>query len=307
VPPLFKRLFVHPPLAPLLIVASFVPGFFDAANLVNLGNQVALYGIVVTGLVVVMIAAGFDLSLGVVMAVAGVTAMTLAPHGLPLAFAGALLAGAACGLLNGFLIAILRINPFIASFAMLVMLRGGILYLTDTRPVAFYDPILSKIGRGTILGVPITLLVALAVMLIIHVALTTRPWGRHLYALGSDERAARLAGLKVRRLKIGVYVLCSVLAALAGVLLAARVSTGSPIVGETTALMAAAAALLGGATLRGGEGSVAGAAVGLLFVGLMVNVMNLLVIPAYYQRIAIGALLILLVVMDGLVARWRGR
>ncbi len=305
--PVIKRLFVHPPVIPLLLLASLIDGFWSAGNLTNLANQMALDGILAAGLVTVMIAAGFDLSIGVVMAVAGVVAIQLVPFGLPVAVVGASAAGICCGLFNGLLVGILRINPFIATFASMVMLRGAILSYTDTRPVVNFDPILFEVGRGTFYGIPYTFLVMVVVFLAVHIALSTRPWGRHVYAVGSNEKAARLAGLPVLRIKLQVYVLCSFLAASAGALLAARLSTGSPIIGETTPLFIAAAVLLGGATLSGGEGGIPGTVLGLLFVAVLVNSMNLLNIPSYYQRFAIGALLVGLVMLDGAISKWKNR
>jgi ribose transport system permease protein len=134
-----------------------------------------------------------------------------------------------------------------------------------------------------------------------------RPWGRHVYAVGADARAAAMSGLPVARLKTECYMLSGGLAAIAGFLLAARLGTGSPIIGEATPLTAAAAALIGGASLRGGEGSIVGAFAGLLFVGCLINVMNLLGVPSFYQRMTIGALLFGLVVAGGTLMRLRPR
>lgn len=304
---LFKKLFIYPPFLPLFLAAGLIEGFWSAGNLTNMANQMALDGILAAGLVTVMIAAGFDLSIGVVMAVAGVVAIQLVPYGLPVAIFGAGVVGVCCGLLNGVFISVLRINPFIASFATMVMFRGAILSYTDTRPVVNFDPVVNEIGRGTIFGVPYIFIIMILVMMITHMALATRPWGRHVYAVGSNEHAARLAGLPVRRIKIQVYALCSLYAALAGALLAARLSTGSPIVGESTALYIAAAVLLGGATLRGGEGDIPGTFMGLAFIAILVNSMNLLNIPAYYQKFTIGCLLVVLVILDGALAKWRQR
>ena len=303
--PVIKRLFIHPPFIPLLFFVSFIDGFWTQGNLSNLAGQISLDGILVAGLVIVMIAAGFDLSIGVVMAVSGVVAIALAPYGLGWAIIGSTITGLIAGLLNGTLIARFKINPFIASFATMIMMRGAVLYYTDTRPTVYFDPLINSIGRGKILGIPYAFLIMLIVMVILHVVLTTRAWGRHVYAIGSDDHAARLAGLPVSRIRIQVYILCSCLAALTGALLAAKLATGSPIVGASTALFIAAAALLGGATLQGGQGSIPGAFVGVLFISVLVNAMNLLIIPAYFQRISIGLLLIFLVVLDGAIKRWK--
>lgn len=296
-----QRLFLKPPLVPLLIASLFVDGFWSLDNLRVLLESIAIDGLVVAGLTVVMIAGGFDLAIGAVMAACGVTAVVLLPFGLPVAFAGAISLGATAGLTSGLLVAVLRINPFIATLAVMVISRGAVLAYTGTRPVVGLDDDFLALGGGS--PIPYAFWLLAAILLAMHVALTARPWGRHVYAVGADERAAAMAGLRVRRLKLTAYVLSGALAGLAGLMLAARLGTGSPIIGEATPLTAAAAALIGGATLRGGEGSIAGAFCGLLFIGVLINLMNLLIIPAYYQHMTIGLMLIALVAIDGVSGR----
>jgi ribose transport system permease protein len=301
--PLAIRLFIKPPLVPLLIVASFVDGFWSFGNLRTLTESIATDGIVVTGMTIVMIAAGFDLSVGAVMAMGGVAAVVLLPYGIAAAIVGAGVVGALSGILSGALITRLSINPFIATLAVMVMVRGGILAYTDTRPVVSLDDAFLALGGGRPL--PFAFLIMIAIMIVAHVLLHHRAWGRHVYAIGAGEQSALMIGLRVARLKTECYVLSGAFAGIAGLLLAARLGTGSPIIGEITPLTAAAAALIGGATLRGGEGSIAGAFAGLLFVGCLINVMNLVGVPSYYQRMAIGGMLFALVVADGTLQRWR--
>jgi ribose/xylose/arabinose/galactoside ABC-type transport system permease subunit len=303
--PWFTRLFVMPPLVPLLVVALFVEGFWSLANLRTLLEAISADGLVVIGMTVVMIAGGFDLAVGAVLAMGGVAGVVLLPWGLPVAMAGAALAGAIAGSLSGALVTRLGINPFIATLAMMVMVRGATLAYTETRPVVSLDDNFLALAGGN--PIPHAFIVLLAVMLIAHLLLTTRPWGRHVYALGGDERSAAMAGLPVSRLKMQCYMLSGLLAGFAGFLVASRLGTGSPIVGDATPLTAAAAALLGGASLKGGEGSIAGSFAGLLFVGGLINVMNHLDVPSYYQRMTIGGLLFTLVVAGGLLTRLRQR
>lgn len=303
--PLLFRFFVKPPIVPLLVVASFVDGFWSAGNLRTLAEAVSVDGIIVIGMTIVMIAGGFDLSVGAVMAMGGVASVVLLPYGLVSAAVGAAFFGMLAGLLNGALVTRLRINPFIATLAVMVMVRGATLAYTDTRPVVSLDDNFLALGGGR--PVPFAFMVMVAVAIVAHIFLNNRPWGRHVYAVGADERAAAMSGLKVGLLKTQCYVASGVLAGLAGMLLAARLGTGSPIIGEATPLTAAAAALIGGASLRGGEGSIAGAITGLVFVGALVNVMNLLGVPSYYQSMTIGGLLFALVVADGTFLRLRLR
>lgn len=304
--PVFKRLFLQPPLVPLLIAASFVDGFWSEGNLRTLVNAGSIDGIVVIGMTVVMIAGGFDLAVGAVMALAGVVAILLLPYGIAASILGATAAGMVCGALSGTLVTRLRINPFIATLAVMMIVRGAVLGYSDARPVVGFEDAFLALGDGRRL-LPIPVLALIGVLVAVHVALAYRPWGRHVYAVGANERSAVMAGLHVGRLKMSCYALSGALAGIAGLLLAAQLGTGSPIVGEQVPLTAAAAALLGGATLRGGEGSVPGALAGLAFVAIFVNVMNLLGVSSYYQRIAIGGILLILVVGEGLLLRLRRR
>lgn len=303
--PAFTHMFIKPPLVPLLVAASFLDGFWSAGNLRTLMESISTDGLIVIGMAVVMIAGGFDLSVGAVMAMGGVTAIVLLPFGLPVALLGAILAGGLAGYLNGLQVTRLRINPFIATLAMMVIVRGATLAYTDTRPVVSLDETFLMLSSGR--PVPLPFLIFVSVAILAHVMLTQLPWGRHIYAVGAGELAAAMSGLNTGRLKRQCYILSGALAGFAGVLLASRLGTGSPIIGDATPLIAAAAALIGGASLRGGEGSVAGAIAGLVFVGCLINVLNLLGMPSYYQRMTIGGLLLLLVVVDGTLMRLQPR
>ena len=293
----------RPPLVPLLLAASFLDGFWSAGNLRILLESIAVDGMVVAGLTIVMIAAGFDLSVGAIMAMGGVAAVALLPWGLGASAIGAVGLGALAGLTSGALVTGLRINPFIATLAVMVVVRGAILAYTGTRPLVGLEDHFLALGEGH--PVPYAFLLMAALLVLLHVVLSMRPWGRHLYAVGADERAATMAGLRSGRIKVQTYVLSGALAGLAGLFLAARLGTGSPIIGEATPLTAAVAALIGGASLKGGEGSLAGAFCGLLFIGTLINVMSHLGVPSYYQHMAIGGLLVALVVGDGLIDRLR--
>jgi ribose/xylose/arabinose/galactoside ABC-type transport system permease subunit len=303
--PVLFHLFVKPPLVPLLLAATFFESFWTPGNLRTLMEAVSTDGLIVIGMTIVMISGGFDLSVGAIMAMGGVAAIVLLPFGLPAALLGAVLAGGLSGYLNGVQVTRLRINPFIATLSMMVIIRGATLAYTDTRPVVSLDETFLMLSGGR--PVPLPFLVLAVVALLAHIALTQRPWGRHVYAVGAGELAAAMSGLDTGRLKRQCYTLSGALAGLAGVLLASRLGTGSPIIGDATPLIAAAAALIGGASLRGGEGSVAGAIAGLVFVACLVNVLNLMDMPSYYQRMTIGALLLLLVIADGALMRLQPR
>jgi ribose transport system permease protein len=289
----------------VLLVAGlglFTDSFLAGRNLQNLAVAVAIEGVMVVGMTIVMIGRGFDLSIGSVMALAGVLVMDMQTLGLPVAIAIALSAAALAGLGNGLLVARAGVNPFIATLGTMIVVRGLVMTYTDAQPLVGADLAFMGLGRGKVLGVPIPAVIFLAALILGHVFLAHLRLGRDVYALGGNEEAARASGIRTDRVKLLSYTLCGLSAGIAGVVLAARLNTGSPIIGETTALNVITAVLLGGISLSGGIGSIPAALAGLLCVGVLGNGLNLLDIPAYYQRIAQGLLLISLVAVDRLTA-----
>jgi ribose transport system permease protein len=289
----------------VLLVAGlglFTDSFLAGRNLQNLAVAVAIEGVMVVGMTIVMIGRGFDLSIGSVMALAGVLVMDMQTLGLPVAIAIALSAAALAGLGNGLLVARAGVNPFIATLGTMIVVRGLVMTYTDAQPLVGADLAFMGLGRGKVLGVPIPAVIFLAALILGHVFLAHFRLGRDVYALGGNEEAARASGIRTDRVKLLSYTLCGLSAGIAGVVLAARLNTGSPIIGETTALNVITAVLLGGISLSGGIGSIPAALAGLLCVGVLGNGLNLLDVPAYYQRIAQGLLLISLVAVDRLTA-----
>jgi ribose/xylose/arabinose/galactoside ABC-type transport system permease subunit len=278
-------------------------GFWGIRNLQNLATMVSIEGIMVVGMTVVMIGRGFDLSVGSVMALSGVIAISLQPLGLPVATVLALAAAATAGVANGLLITQARVNPFIATFGTMIVIRGLVMTITDGQPAVGVNYDFMELGRGRIFGFPIPAVILAVLLLLGHFLLVRTRFGRHVYALGGNEESARLSGISTNKAKVATYVLCSLTAGIAGIVLASRLNTGSPIIGENTALNVIAAVLLGGTTLSGGVGTMTGSLAGLLTIGVLGNGLNLLEIPVYYQRVALGVLLVGLVVLD----RWSAR
>lgn len=291
----------------VLWVTLFGDGAWSAANLRNLAIAVSIEGIMVVGMTVVMIGGGFDLSIGSVMALAGVVAMAAMPLGIPAAVAVGLAAAALCGLANGLLVALLRVNPFIATLGTMIAVRGLVMTYTNAQPVVGTDLGFMWLGRGRLAGIPVPALLFLAAALLGYLFLAHLRSGRAVYALGGNEAAARASGVPTARIKIAGYVLCSLCAGLAGIVLAARLNTGSPIIGEQAALNVITAVLLGGVSLSGGVGSMQGSFAGLMCVGVLANALNLFDVPAYWQRICQGLLLLALVVLDRLAQAGDGR
>ena len=298
--PLLRQRTVWLLLALLAWVTAFGDGFWQGPNLQNLVIAISIEGIMVVGMTIVMIGGGFDLSIGSVVALSGVAVMSALPLGLPAAVLIALAVAAAVGLANGLLITGLRVNPFIATLGTMIGVRGLVMTYTNAQPVPGTDLGFMRLGRQAIAGVPLPGLIFLAALILGHILLAYLKAGREIYALGGNEESARASGIATGRLKLVSYTICSLTAGIAGIVLAARLNTGSPIVGENTALNVITAVLLGGTSLSGGVGSIPGSFAGLLCIGVLGNGLNLFNVPAYYQRIAQGLLLLILVVLERL-------
>lgn len=295
-------------LAPLVLSLALGAAFWSPANLRNLIAVVAIEGIMCIGMTIVMVAGGFDLSIGSVMALAGVVVMGAEPMGLTVAVALALGAAALTGLANGLLVGVLRINPFIATLATMIIVRALVLTATASEPVSGTDLSLMEMTRGTVAGVPVVGIVLVVLAALGHALMMFWPFGRDIHALGGNEAAARASGIETVRLKIACYTLCSLCAGIAGVLLAGRLNTGSPIIGEQAALNVITAVLLGGTSMSGGVGTIWGSVAGLFCIGVLESVTRILDVPAYWQRVLQGGLLLSIVAADRLAAnkpvRW---
>ncbi len=276
------------------------PGFFSAANLVNIIRQVSINGLLAVGVTLVLLTGGVDLSLGSVVALAGVVTASLAQPGdtpVLVAVAAGTGAGLACGLINGTVVTAGGVAPFIATLGMMTAARGLALVLSGGRPVSNLTPEFTRLG-GDLAAVPIPTLILAAVALIAWVVLARTRWGRHLYAVGSSEAAARAAGIRVARVKLTAYGFCGALAGLAGVVLAARITTGQPNAGIAYELDAIAAAVIGGTSLSGGVGGVGGTILGVLLLGVINSGLDQLNVSAYYQQIVKGAIIVGAVWLD---------
>jgi ribose transport system permease protein len=291
-------------IALLVWVSVFGRGFWTLANVQNLVIALSVEGVMVMGMTIVMIGAGFDLSIGSVMAMSGVIVVEALPLGKPVAIVLALITASAVGLANGTLISRLRLNPFIATLGTMVVVRGLVMTYTNAQPIPGTDPTFMSLGRATVFGgFPLPGLIFAAALVLTHLLLTSLKIGREIYALGGNEESARSSGIATYRVKMFSYVICSFTAGISGIVLAARLNTGSPVIGENTALNVITAVLLGGANLSGGVGSALGSFGGLLCISLLGNGLNLFDVPAYYQRIAQGLLLLLLVVLERITHR----
>lgn len=276
------------------------PYFLTVANLLNVMEQTAINAIVAVGMTYVIVSGGIDLSVGSLLAMAGVVlALALkADWPAPIAAAAAIGAGAALGLVNGAGIAFGRLPPFIMTLGMMSVARGAALLATDGRPVSGFSAGFRSLATGHIAAIPAPIVLTLAIYLVSHLVLSRTRFGRYVYGIGGNEEATRLSGVPVRFHKTVVYGVSGVASAVAAILLTARLNTAQPIAGINYELDAIAATVIGGTSLSGGDGSLGGTLIGALTMGVLRNGLNLLGVSSFLQQLVIGAVIIAAVLVD---------
>ena len=287
----------------ILIFSQLSPFFLTKNNFLNILVGVSILGIVAATQTMVIISRGFDLSVGSTVALAGVvTAEILTAGGSdPLAVAGAIGVGLIVGLVNGLLITVIRVNPLITTLATLSIVRGIAYVWTDALTQVFPGPNLRWLGTGRVFwDIPVSVLIMLAVFVAVWLTLRFTTFGRSLFAVGGNPRAALLAGIDVGRVQLAAYVISGLSAGFAGAILAAQLSAGSPQAAMGLELNAVAAVVLGGARLAGGRGRVWGTLLGALIMETLRNGLVLTDVSSFYQMIAWGVVLLLAVVIDQL-------
>lgn len=287
----------------LMVVALSVlsPYFLSIDNLLAIGLQMSVVAIMAVGQMMVIISAGIDLSVGSVLGLSGIATTMLLSGGVGIvpALLVGLLIGALLGLTAGALIAYGHLPPFIATLGTMGIARGAALLLTGGVPVFGLPPAFGFWGGGRLFNLlPVPLLFTILLALLGHFVLTRMAFGRHIFALGSNETAAGLSGINVKKMLIKIYGLNGLLCAFAGIVLASRLSSGQPTAGTGYELDVIAACVIGGASLTGGEGTILGAMIGAMIMGVLRNGCNLLNISPFWQQIAIGAIIIIAVFSD---------
>jgi len=289
------------------VLWALTPHFFTVPNLLNVAQQTSINAIVAVGMTFVIISGGIDLSVGSIVALSGVAlgAALQGGQALPVALAIALGIGVICGLVNGAIISWGGLPPFIVTLGMMSIVRGAALLFTEGRPVSGFDPLFRSLAAGQLGGVPAPVIATMAVYLVAHVVLTRTTFGRYVYAIGGNEEATRLAGVSVRFHKTMIYAVSGLVSAMAAVILTARLNSAQPIAGTMYELDAIAATVIGGTSLMGGQGSLAGTLVGALIMGVLRNGLNLLGVSSFLQQIVIGAVIIGAVLIDTVLKRHR--
>jgi ribose transport system permease protein len=277
-------------------------GFFDLANIKNIGTAVAILGIISVAQTVVMLLGGLDISVGSIAGLASViTAMVFTSHGTALGMLAALGIGLCAGLFNGVVIIYGRVNAVIATLATFAGFRGVANLVSNGRAQGYTgaDPVFGWLARGEILGIPSLIWLLAIVAAIVHVMLRYTDIGRNIYAIGGNSVAARLAGIELNRYIVGVYVMVGVVSAVAGILLTARTGSGQPTSGsQGLELQSITAAALGGCSLQGGKGTVTGTILAVILLGVLTNGLTVLGVNSFWQDVAQGALLIAAVVIQ---------
>ncbi|OHV23934.1 ABC transporter permease [Rhizobium sp. RMa-01] len=287
----------------LIIAASLIsPHFLNPINILNVLRQVALYGILGIGMTFVILTKGIDLSVGSIVALVGVTGAVLMEQGMPIPLMVliCIAIGALVGCVNGFGISFFRIPAFIMTLGCMVMVRGFALMIADggtVNPGKLADNFF-VLGGGYLLGVPTPIYVFAIVCIVAAVVLSLTPFGRAIYAVGSNEEAARLSGINVPLVIFSVYIICGVLAALSGLIFLSRLSVGDPNSGLGLELEAITIAVIGGTSLFGGEGTVLGTMGGAMVLAIIANILNLAGVSPFSQQVVKGAIIVLAVLLE---------
>jgi ribose transport system permease protein len=285
----------------LIVALTFLSdSFLTVSNILNIARQVSINAIIAAGMTFVILTFGIDLSVGSVMAFAGAIIAGLLAQGRPLlvGIGAGLLVGALLGLINGLIITKGGVQPFIATLGMLTIARGATLVYTDGRPITGLPDAFVWLGAGEIARIPVPVVIMAVVFVLSYVILTQTVLGRYVYAIGGNEEAARLSGVNVTFYKTVAYVISGLLSALSAVILTARLNSAQPTAGMGYELDAIAAVVLGGTTLAGGEGGIAGTLLGAFIIGVLNNGLNLLNVSAFYQQVVKGVVILLAVLLD---------
>jgi ribose transport system permease protein len=281
------------------------PHFLTAINLASVVRQTAVINVIALGMTLIIISGGIDLSVGSILAVAGLfgTMAIKAGQPIPIAILVGIAAGFVCGLLNGLMITRFKIAPFIVTLGTLGAYRGIALVVSKGLPVHDIPAEFSFLGDGNLLGIPVSLWLLALCAVAMHFLLENTKLGRYAFAIGSNSSAAFYAGVPIKRVLTAVYAIGGLLAGLAGMMEASRLMTGQPTAGLGYELLAIAAVVIGGGSLQGGEGSVVGTLIGAFIMGLLSNGSDLLGINPYWQQVTIGAVIIVAVGFDELRKR----
>ncbi|WP_419715126.1 ribose ABC transporter permease RbsC [Heyndrickxia oleronia] len=286
----------------VVIVSILNPSFLQPLNILNLLRQVAINALIAYGMTFVILTGGIDLSVGSILALSSALMAGMMVSGLDpiLAIIIGCLLGGIMGMVNGLLITKGKMAPFIATLATMTVFRGLTLVYTDGNPITGLSDsrLFQLFGRGYFLGIPVPAITMIIAFIILYIILQKTPFGRKTYAIGGNEKAALISGIKVPRVKIMIYSLAGLLSALAGAILISRLDSAQPTAGTSYELDAIAAVVLGGTSLSGGRGKIFGTLIGALIIGTLNNGLNLLGVSSFYQMVVKGIVILIAVLLD---------
>ena len=288
-----------------IVFSVLTSSFYSPGNLLDILLQSSINAMIAVGMTLVVMARGIDLSVGSVVGLTSMITASLLPINPLLGIVAGIALGVVCGLINGVLIAKLKLPDFIVTLGMLSIYRGAALIYTDGKPIYGIDATFRAIFAGDVAGIPTPVIFALAIALVAFLVVRYTALGEQIIAVGGNEEAARLAGINIDRVKICVYAISGLLATFAGFVLIGRIGAAEPIGGTGFELQAIGAAVIGGASLFGGEGNPLGALVGALTLGAMQNGLTLLNVPSFWQLVATGVVVIVAVFADQVTRKRR--
>lgn len=286
----------------MVIVTILNPNFIAPINLLNLLRQVSVNALIAFGMTFVILTGGIDLSVGSTLALSGALVAGMIASGLDpiLAMIIGVVIGGVLGAVNGLLITKGKMAPFIATLATMTIYRGATLVYTDGNPITgIGDSFIFKfIGRGYLFNIPVPVILMLIAFVLLYVLLHKMTFGRKTYAIGGNEKASYIAGIKIDKVKTLIYALSGMMASVAGIIITSRLNSAQPTAGQAYEMDAIAAVVLGGTSLSGGKGRIFGTLIGALIIGTLNNGLNLLGVSSFYQQIVKGIVIIIAVLLD---------
>lgn len=287
----------------LIVTVSIMnPSFLSLSNLLNLLRQVSANGFIAFGMTFVILTGGIDLSVGSTLALSSAFTAGMIANGMNpvLSVLTGLLSGAMLGAINGILVSKGKMAPFIATLATMTIYRGSTLVFTDGNPITGLGDsfFFSFLGRGYLFGIPFPVILMFLIFFILAVLLHRTAFGRKTYAIGGNEKAAFIAGVKIDRIKILIYAISGLMASISGMIITSRLNSAQPTAGQAYEMDAIAAVVLGGTSLSGGRGRIFGTLIGALIIGTLNNGLNLLGVSSFYQQIVKGVVIVIAVLLD---------
>ena len=303
---MIKKILKNKPLIGLILFSAIVavinPRFLSVANILNVFRQSSINAVIAIGMTFVILTGGIDLSVGSILAFCGAVSAAMLSSGINpvLSLLVALVLGLFFGIVNGVLVSVMKLQAFIVTLVTMTFLRGATLVFTNGKPITVNDggALFENIGGGYLFNIPIPIYITLILFVVGHYILTNTRFGRYTYAIGGNEEATKLSGIKVNNIKIWIYGISGILSALAGIITTSRLFSAQPTAGTGYELDAIAAVVLGGTSLAGGVGKITGTALGTIIIGVLGNALNLLDVSSYYQMMIKAAVILIAVLID---------